>query len=273
MSTYAILGATGQVGRTVLKGLLERSQTESETTQQSKIHVLVRSESKFEKQLKTSEFASLDRSAIHVFESSDISNIDILSQCIRDTKAVFLCVAAPNNKPGCSIAQDQSKAAIAALRQIKDNSNGQTSKLPRLVVLSSAEAEETPYLSANIPWLMRNILFTANSNVYKDLIAAEKLLRAESDWVEFAIMKPGGLSWDIARGHQLSLDHQQTFISYADLINGMIEVADASSGRYDGKCVSVVVPGGKAKAAYENGPLLLKGILVHFIPWLYGWLF
>lgn len=134
------------------------------------------------------------------------------------------------------------------------------------------EAEETPHLSADVPWLMRSILFTALSNLYKDLIAAEKLFRAESDWIEYTMVKPGGLSWDVASGHQLSFDQQQTWISFADCVNGMIEVADETGGRYDGRCVSVVVPDGKAKPAYENVPILLKGILVHFFPWLYGWL-
>lgn len=267
--SYAILGATGQVGRSVLKGLLQKSQNTPETS----IHVLVRSKAKFEKQLQTPEFASLSCSSVKIFESSDISNIDLLSECIRGTKAVFLCVAASNNKPGCSIAQEQAKAAISALRQLDDSDGQGKTKLPRLVVLSSAEAEETIHFSRSLPWLIRNILFTANSNVYNDLIAAEKLLRAETDWIDFVIMKPGGLSWDIARGHEISFDREQTYISYADLVNGMIEVADETDGKYDGRCVSVVVPSGSAKTAYENLPLLFKGILVHFFPGLYGWLF
>lgn len=270
MSNYAILGATGQVGGAVLKGLLGKlNKQQSSNTSNPKIHVLVRSKSKLEDQFQTPEFASLDHSIVRIFESPDISNVDDLVQCITNTRVVFQCVAAPNNQPGCTISQDTTNAVISAYRRLKDTGN----KVPRLIVLSSAEAEETPFLSANIPRPMRATLFTANSYVYNDLIAAEKILRKESDWIEFTIMKPGGLSWDVAKGHRISFDEQQTFISYADLVNGMLEVADEESSKYEGRNVSVLVPGGGAPTAYENLPLLFKGVLVHFFPFLYRWLF
>lgn len=272
MSNYAILGATGQVGGTVLKALLEKSKTQSNNHSNQEIHVLVRSQTKLEKQLQSSDFASLDISSVKVFESEDISNVHNLAKCIANTKAVFACVAAVNNQPGVTISQDTIKAVITALRQLKDDSTYR-GKLPRLVVLSSAEAEDVPHLSAGLPWLARKMLYSANSNVYNDLIAAEKLLRRESDWIDFTIMKPGGLSWDVARGHTLSFDEQQTFISYADLVNGMVEVADEESTKYEGRNVSVLVPSGSAKVAYENMPMLFKGILVSIFPFLYRWLF
>lgn len=272
MSGYAILGATGQVGGSVLKALLERSNSQSKENPNQSIRVLVRSQAKFEKQLQRPNFSSLDHSSVEVVESADISKVDKLVECIANTRAVFLCVAAVNNQPGCSVSQDAVNAVISALRHIHDDPQYR-GKLPRLVILSSAEAEEVPHLSANIPWPMRSVLFSANSNIYNDLIAAEKILRKERDWIDFTIVKPGGLSWDVAKGHKLSFDEQQTFISYADMVNGMIEVADEESSRYEGRNVSVLVPSGGAKAAYENAPLLFKGLLVHFFPFLYSWLF
>ncbi|KPI36058.1 Averufin oxidase-like protein [Cyphellophora attinorum] len=275
-STYSLLGATGQVGGSVLQSLLSQQPI-------PKINVLVRSRSKLQAQLKTAPYSRLDTSTITIFEtSSGVSDIDTLSKCIQRTEAVFLCAAASTNKPGTTVAQDQAKAVVAALRSIREQgSRSSPTKLPRLVVLSSAEAEETPYFSASIPWPIRPILFASNYHIYVDLIAAEVYLHQErkfdgDDWFEFTMVKPGGLSHDISRGDALSFDTQQTFLSYVDLANAMVEVAsgdDAEFGKYNGRAVSVVSPGGKAKVELGSGPLLFKGLLVYVVPWLHDWLF
>lgn len=272
MADYAILGGTGQIGRSILRLLLERSQVQPDTAAKQQIHVFVRSRTRLEKQLKTPEFASLDQSPIRTFHSEDVSDIDTLVECIRGTNAAFLCVAVPNNRPGCTIAQEQNNAVISALRQI-EKENTQRRKLPRLIMISSAEAEEIRHLSRNIPWPVYRFLFTANSHAYRDLIAAEKILRQESDWIDFVVVKPGGLSWDVAKGHKLSCEEQQTFISFADLAGGMVEAADEESDQYRGRSVSVLVPSGGVKPAYASASILLRGFLVHFFPRMYGWLF
>lgn len=268
MSKYALLGATGQVGRSVLKVLLESS---TSTGTKKQINVLVRSRSRFEKQLQTHDFKSLDHSAIETFEAADVSDVEILARCTRGTRAVFMCVALAKNMPGCTIAQDRVKAVIGALQKFRED--GGAGKLPRLVILSSAEAEIEPHFSKGIPRPTGPILYAANSNLYNDLIAAERYLRQHQDWVNFCIVKAGGLSWDIARGREVRFGRQQTFISYADLAGGMLEVADEESDKYDGKNLSVVSSGSGAKIEYSSGSLLLIGLMVHFFPALYSWVY
>lgn len=143
--------------------------------------------------------------------------------------------------------------------------------LPRLVVLSSAETEEVPFFSKDIPWPIRNTLFAANGFIYKDLIAAEKYLRQHEDWLRFCIVKSGGISVDVAGGHEVRFDKQQTFTSYADLAGGMLDVAEEEGDKYDGKNVSVI-SSRQARPEYDNAPLLLRGLLVYWFPWLYSWL-
>lgn len=165
-----------------------------------------------------------------------------------------MCVALAKNMPGCTIAQDQAKAVIGALQKFRED--GGAGKLPRLVILSSAKAEVEPHFSKGIPRPTRPILYAANSNLYNDLIAAERYLRQHQDWVDFCIVKAGGPSWDIARGREVRFGKQQTFISYADLAGGMLEVADEESDKYDRKNLSVVSSAGGAKIEYSSGPLL-----------------
>ena len=105
--------------------------------------------------------------------------------------------------------------------------------------------------------------------MYNDLVAAESYLRQHEDWVDFCIVKSGGISWDVARGHEISFDRQQTFISYEDLAGGMLEVANEESNKYNGENVSVLSPGGKARIEFSSGPLLFRGLLVHLFPALH----
>lgn len=268
MSSYSLLGATGQIGSEVLRVLLEMSST---TTTKLEIKVLVRSRAKLEKQFQTESFSKFDTSNVEIFEAKDVTDEEALAKCMKGTRAVFMCAAGSTNKPQTTIAQDQAKAVLSALRILQREDRA--AKLPRMIVLSSAEAEETPHFSADIPWPMRNILFAANSNLYNDLIATEKYLRSQGDWFDFCIMKSGGISKDIARGHEVSFDKQQTFISYADLAGAMIDIASDDSSKYNGRNVSVLSPGGKARVQWENGPLLLKGLLIHFFPFLYTWFY
>ena len=267
MSAYALLGATGNVGGEILRVLLEST---SSSPSKPQIKALVRSKAKLEKQLQTDRFRNFDHSNVEISEAADIFETEVLANCLRRTKAVFMCAAAQRNEPSCSIAQRQAKAVLSALEALrKEDSHA---KLPRLVMLSSAEAEEIPHFSAEIPWPFRSILFNSNYFIYKDLIAAEKYIRNQGDWFDYCIVKPGGISWDISRGHELRFDIQQTFISYVDVVSGMIELADDETGRYNERNVSIISPGGKAKTAIENVPMLFKGLLITYFPFLHEWI-
>ncbi|KAH6643232.1 hypothetical protein C7974DRAFT_119921 [Boeremia exigua] len=255
MSGYAILGATGQTGGSILKLLGENPK--------DKINVLVRSRSKLEK-----SYPPLSaNNNIRVFEGS-ISDAFTLAECLEGTKAVFLTVAVNVNAPNTSISLDTAKAVISALQALKETHP--YVKPPRLVVLSSASLDDKFWDGA--PEFVHKIMYSANAFIYDDLKRAEAYLRQYEDWLDMTFVMPGGLSHDVQKGHELSEEKQQTFISFLDLAAGMIEVADADS-RWEGKHISVVLKGGRKANPEWWAPVVLgRGLLIYLFPWAYGWL-
>ncbi|KXJ85439.1 hypothetical protein Micbo1qcDRAFT_169434 [Microdochium bolleyi] len=260
MPTYAVLGATGNNGRHVLQALAQRDDVH--------IRPFVRSRSKLEQQ--SPEITNQTPQRCTVF-TGNITDIDTLASCLRGTDAAFLTVAAFAPHPGCRIARDQAESVVAALRQIREE-DGPDARLPMLIVLSSSETDSR--LDDGVPWLISSILFRANNSIYTDLIAAETYLRQHADelGVDAVFYKPGGISHDVAHGHALSTERAMTFISYPDVAAGMVQIADDGGERWGGKSVSVVSRK-KAKTAWENLPMLGKGLVVYFFPGLYRWLF
>lgn len=254
METYAVLGATGNIGNSILNVLFEDSS--------KRINTLVRSKHKLEKQ--SPQICASSR--VTVFEGN-VDDISTLQQCIADTRAVFLTVAASINQPGCRIAQDQAESVIKALQNLRQSNPH--ARLPVLIMLSSAETEWK--FSKDLPWLLRTILWTASSNIYTDLIEAEKYLRSHEDWISTVFVKPGGLSHDKKTGHTISTEKQQTPISFLDLAGAMVEVSESDDGKWDGKSVSVLARQSSAFPWYAPA-MLMKGLLLHFFPVLYSWI-
>jgi oxidoreductase AflX len=256
MSSYAILGATGQVGGSILHQLGD--------SPKNKINVLVRSRSKLEK-----SYPQLSsKNSIQVFESN-ISDIPTLAQCLKGTKAAFLTVAVTENMPGCSISLDTARAVVEALQSLK--AENAAFRPPRLTILSSASLDEKFWTGAPAP--VHSIMYAANVHIYDDLKRAESYLRKHEEWLDMVFVMPGGLTHDVQQGHQLSTERQQTFISFLDLGAAMIEIADAEGGRWDGGHVSVVLKEGrKARIEWWALVVLGKGLLFYLCPFLYAWL-
>jgi hypothetical protein len=255
MSAYAILGATGNTGLSILQ-LLSKTPT-------NKIHVLVRSKVKLEKL-----FPGLSSNPnIHIFEGS-ISDISVLSACLQGTKAAFLTVAVSDNVPGCSIAQDTAKSVVEALQGLRKDDRA--FKPPMLVVLSSATMDDKFW--TDIPAFFHTTMGKAASYIYADLGVAESILRKEEDWINSAFVMPGGIVHDVQKGHELSTTRQQTFVSFLDVAAGMIQCADEGE-RWDGAHVSVVLAkGAKARIEWWVPVFLVKGTLCHYFPLLYPYL-
>ena len=255
MSVYAILGATGQFGGSILEVLARQPE--------ATIHCFVRSTARL-----NSKYPKICSSAnVQVFEG-DISNIVMLADCLRGTRAAFLTVAETLSRPGIRIAQDQAEAVVGALQQLQKEKDHV--KLPVLVMLSSSGAEIEPKFSLGVPWPARKLLWAALYYIYTDLIEAERYLRTQ-DWLDVVYFKPGGTSHDIQRGHELSEVDHQTFVSFLDVAAGMVECANEPE-RWGGKCVSVLSRG-KAKPELGNWKDLLKGLLVYLVPGLASWLY
>ncbi|KAL5356057.1 hypothetical protein BJX96DRAFT_185540 [Aspergillus floccosus] len=230
MAVYAILGATGNTGTALIQNILR--------TPDSTIHAYCRNKDKLFRLLPE----VIDNKRVNIFDGS-ITDVDLMTRCLRGANIVFLTVTTNDNIPGCRLSQDSTQTVLTALQKIREEDVA--ARMPKLVLLSSATLDD--HLNREMPGWFKPIMKTAASNVYKDLEITERLLREQSDWLQTIFIKPGGLSVDVQRGHKLSFDDQESFISYLDLAAAMIEAADDPDGRYDFRNVGVVNTGGKAK--------------------------
>lgn len=257
-STYAVLGSTGNCGSALIQNLLQ--------SPENKIHAYCRNQAKLQHLIPQ----VVDNKQVRIFAGS-IYDVDLMVDCVRGAKAVFLVITTNDNVPGCRLSQDSATTVIQALQKIKAESSPGL-KLPKLVVLSSSTIDD--HLALHMPGWFRPIMLAAASHVYDDLRKTEKFLRAHEDWISSIFIKPGGLSLDVSRGHRLTLDEEESFISYLDLSAGMIEAADDDEGRYDGKNVGVVNKKSGVGAKFPRGtPLcILMGLMRHFFPFLHPYL-
>lgn len=256
MPTYAVLGSTGNCGSALIQNLLQSPQNE--------IHAYCRNQAKLLRLLPE----VVDNKHVRVFQGS-ISDVALMTDCVRGTAAVFLVATTNDNVPGCRVSQDSAATVIRALETLKAEAG---LKLPKLVLLSSATIDD--YLARDMPGWFRPIMLAAASHVYTDLRLAEAFLRSHASWVSTIFIKPAGLSPDIARGHRLSLDEEDSFLSYLDLSAGMIEAAADEEGRYDGRNVGVVNRTRGKGARFPRGtPMcILMGLLRHFFPFAHPYL-
>ncbi|KAL9111228.1 MAG: hypothetical protein Q9227_004306 [Pyrenula ochraceoflavens] len=276
-STYAVLGSTGNTGTALIQNLLQRPSTQ--------IRAYCRNKAKLLRFLP--EIHSGNNSArVDIVEGS-IQDTALLAKCVQGCRAVFLVVSTNNNVPGCRLSQDTAASVIRALETLRqsavqqqqqqqdstinDEEKKREVKMPKLVLLSSATID--PHLSRHTPRFLHKILLLSASNVYADLRVAESLLRAQSAWLTTIYIKPGALSLDKQRGHVLSLDKEESPLSYLDLAAAMIEAADDGEGRWDGRNVGVCNgDGGRAKFPWGTPLCILMGLVCYFWPGLYPYL-
>jgi putative NADH-flavin reductase len=256
MSSYAILGATGNCGSALVNNLLK--------SPNNKVHAYCRNKAKLIRMMPH----AVENKRMEIFEGS-VTDVELMKNCLRGCQAVFMVATTNTNLPGCRVSQDSAEAIIAALQSIK--AEGETpSPMPKIVLLSSATLD--PYLNRNMPWWFLPIMLRAGSFVYDDLIATEKFLREQQDWVTTIFIKPGGLANDRSRGHKLDFDFEDSFIAYPDLAAAMIEAVEDGEGKYDMRNVSVVNTGGSAAFPKATPLCILVGLLRHYVPWTHPYL-
>ncbi len=261
MPSYAVLGASGGIGCSLLRVLLQ--------SPDNIINAYCRSRGKLHRVCP--EAAKSDQ--VRVFEGR-LDDVSLLANCIRGTRAVFLAISVRDNMPGCTVARDTASVTVAALDKIRaesaDSADGVGTRLPRVIMLSSASLEES--FCGDVPAFVHRLLDRAVSNLYKDLADAEAFLRAQEEWVCSVFVKPGGLVHDRQGGHRVSTTTAQTPLSFLDLAAGMVEVADDGEGRYDMKNVSVLPTADKVAFPWDCVYFTLTGLLFHYFPWSYRYL-
>lgn len=262
MPTYAVLGSTGNCGSALVRNLLEKSSD-------NHVNAYCRNEAKLRKVLPE----VVDNKHVNVFAGS-MDDETLMDNCLRGTKAIFLALTSNDNIPGCRLNTDTAITVIRSLYRLRDETQPSDApyKAPRLVLLSACCFDD--HLARTQPKWFRPIMLRAASNVYSDLQRAEDVMRSHDHWISSIFIKPAGLSPDIARGHRLTFDEEESFVSYMDLSNGMIEAADDEAGLYLGRNVGVVNKVRGQGASFPPGtPLCIAmGFVRHFFPWLHPYL-
>ncbi len=253
MPTYAVLGASGYTGSSILTLLLKDPTNH--------INVYVRSKSKL-----LSLFPGLEENkSVRIFNGR-LHDIPLMASCISpDVNTVFSVLGLNENIPGIRIAQDGAQAIVAALCYPKPEERAK--KTPRIVFLSSVSVN--PRIAINEPSFALGFIKRAFSYAYEDLALAEAYLRLHESWLNVTFVTPGGLAADEQKGHVLSLDHcSQTFLSYPDLAAGMIEIAESSGYDWMGVCV---LPKSKdVKIEWKAPAQMARGLVWHYLPSV-GW--
>jgi len=257
MPTYAVLGATGQIGSSIYT-ILARDPSNI-------IHVYVRSE----KRLASIVPDALMNPNVKIFEGQ-VDDVAKLAACLaHPVTAVFSCLAASKSVPGTNIALDTAHSTIAALISLRLNNH--SVKLPKVLVISSSSVNE--HLSRNISPLIHNLVLRCFSYVYDDLRRAEAYYRLHHQWMTVIFVQPSGLSHDVEAGFRLTTDAAfLDFISFLDLAAGFVQIAKDSEGDagkiYDWKGVAVLPIG---KGAKNGAPpwAVLTGLLYHYFPMTY----
>ncbi|GAM38506.1 averufin oxidase [Talaromyces pinophilus] len=259
MRTYAILGATGSTGGSILQLLLENQAS----TNSIILHVYCRAREKLLRQ-----FPSISsRPDVQIFEGS-IDDIGLMAACLAGTDVVFSCVAENENIPDLRIARYTSMAIITALKQ---NQNSSPFRAPHVVVLSAAPVN--PVQTAKMPAMVRWLVTRAFSHVYADLRVAEQMYRNENGWLPATFVQAPGLTPGPIQGHQIhhcESSETPAFLSYLDLAAAMIEVADRGPDEtYDWVAVASVSKKGLKPDLRILLPVQFKGLLAHYYPRLW----
>ena len=252
MPTYAVLGASGFTGSSILTLLLKDPTNH--------INVYVRSKSKL-----LSLFPGLEENkSVRIF-AGRLHDVPLMASCISpDVNTVFCVLGLNENIPGIRIAQDGAQAIVAAL--CYPNPVERAKNSPRIIFLTSASVN--PRIAVNEPPLILGFIKRAFSYAYEDLELAEAYLRLHESWLNVTFVTPGGLVEDEQKGHVLSLDHSQTFLSYPDLAAAMIEIAESSG--YDWMGVGVLPKGKDVKIEWKAPAQMVRGLVWHYLPWI-GW--
>jgi hypothetical protein len=210
------------------------------------------------------QFTLIGNMRVEIFTGS-ILDTDLIQKAIFSCQAVFLAITTNDNIPGCHMSQDLDLTVIEALQKTRSEMEMPV-KIPRLVLLSSATTD--PWISRKTPW-MNAILRRSAWHVYRDLELAEEFLRTHRNWVSCIYIKPSRLSVDSQRGHRLTLDNEESFISYFDIAAGMIEAAEDPEGRWNNMNVGVVNANGKAKFPPGTLKCIGFGLLRYYFPFLH----
>lgn len=252
---FALLGATGNTGRLILRRLLQK------TAPGLEINVYVRSRSKLE-----GFFPSISSDArVTVFEGS-LKDRSLIRNCLSGATVIICTVGENENIPGVTILRDCAGAIIDGLSALRDTAPTPTAWTPpQLLLLSSATWN--PRFAADRPALLHWMIRNAFARPYSDLVQAQQMLLEVPNLVSLLMVQPNALVKEPASGCVISTEFAYTAVSYADLAEGFVQLA--TSPEY-AKITAIGVSSARAENALLYVPFVLgkviRGLLFQFVP-------
>ncbi|KAL6237513.1 hypothetical protein BDW75DRAFT_249000 [Aspergillus navahoensis] len=267
MPTYALLGATGATGSSILRHLLHPGSPSDLT-----VNVLVRSKSKL-----LTAFPGLDKlrpaptptPTIRIFEGNS-TNPDVLVAVLQGATHVFMCVAQNGSPMGTTLVQDTAAALIEARRRQRAQPRG------KLTVIQLRSASLNPVLAVQVPRFVHRLVSFCLAAGYEDLRRAGVLYEAAAaeGLLQYVLVDPPTLhdaEGTRPTGYRLidttgiadeEKQRQAVCLSYADLGVAMCEIADRAD-ELRGQAVGVTATRSVRQTWRVLAGLLLQGGLGH----------
>ncbi|CAG7959549.1 unnamed protein product [Penicillium olsonii] len=248
----AVIGATGQTGRLVLRNLFAIEGMDLT------FQIYVRSQSKLESLFPA--ISSDDR--VTVFQGS-IDDHSLMARCLSGVDTIICTLGENENIPGVRVMQDFAKSTLKALEILKERDHDR--KPPRLILLSSATWNErlSEPRPAILHWMIRN----AFARPYQDLVNAQELLKASPSLLSMILVQPNALVEEAPSGCVIDPEFAYMAVSYEDLAEGFLRLV--TDRTYDGlDAVGVSSKNAKNELLYIPFVLgkVIRGLMFQFIP-------
>ncbi|BAE59524.1 hypothetical protein BDV35DRAFT_384113 [Aspergillus flavus] len=250
MVTYALLGATGATGSSILRHLLH------DPPDSLRIQILVRSKIKLLQAFP--DLQTRRNPQVHVIQGTS-TDADALSECLRNATIAFMCVAQNGSPIGTTLCQDSARAIISALQQ-QQQSEGASYQPCTIVQLRSASLN--PALAVQVPVFVHPIVSFCLFANYADIKQACQYYSEarKQGTLEYIFVDPPTLhdaNGTQSTGYRLiSTESQATALSYADLGAAMCEIAQRRS-EFHGRAVGVTATG----SVHQTWGVLLRHLL------------
>ena len=254
MPTYALLGATGATGSSILRYLL------AESGRDLRLKILVRSTSKLMK-----AFPNLNETSpfeISIIEGTSTDS-SALERCLEGADAILSCVGSNNSTPGQSLTYDTAAATIDTLKTLRKVHRSEY-RTPTVLMLRAEPINDS--FATHMPIIAKLILNFCLHFAYADLRRAGDLYgstaKEDPELFQVIFVDPGALhdaEGTERTGHRLVVDEEPgPDVSYADLGAGFCELAERCE-EFKGKGVGVSATGKVNRTWGANLQFLLDG--------------
>ncbi|OGM47485.1 sterigmatocystin biosynthesis protein stcO [Aspergillus bombycis] len=236
MATYALLGATGATGSSILRHLLRTSPNSL------RIQILVRSKAKLLRAFPDLE--TTRNPQVHVIQGTSTDS-EALCECLRNASIAFMCVAQNGSPIGTTLCQDTGRAIISALQR-QQQVEGANYQPCTIVQLRSASLN--PALAAQVPAFVHRIVSFCLFANYADIKqACQYYSEAQKQGtLQCILVDPPTLhdadGTQITGYRLISTESQAIALSYADLGAAMCEIAHRQD-EFHGRAVGVTATG------------------------------